>query len=308
MTAAGSPAVDLRSEPHPGDVGAVRRLVVATGLFRPAEVEIAAELVEERLARGAEASGYHLLLAGGGEGEGTPLAAYACYGPIAGTVHGFDLYWIAVDPGRQGRGLGRRLLAAVEAAAAAAGGRWLYADTSASRPYAPTRAFYAACGFERVADLPEFYAPGDGKAVFRKALGRPARGGPDTFRGPVAVRLLPGKGRGVVTTRDVDAGEPLCVDPCVMLGADDCRTFERTSFHGHYFAHPETDGEGCVVLGPTSLVNHDGDAPNCRLEWEDTAAAGWVVRLRAGRPLAAGEELTIDYACPLWFEPAPPAW
>lgn len=124
-----------------------------------------------------------------------------------------------------------------------------------------------------------------------------------TFRGPIAVRLLPGKGRGVLATRAVAEGEPLCADACVTLTAEDCRRLEETSFHGHYFAHPETEGEGCVVLGPTSLVNHSPD-PNCRLEWADTPHAGWIVRLLARRALAEGEELTIDYACPLWFEPA----
>ena len=128
--------------------------------------------------------------------------------------------------------------------------------------------------------------------------------GDGAFRGPISVRLLPGKGRGVLTTQDVAEGELLCADACVMLTAADCRKLEETSFHGHYFAHPEAEGEGCVVLGPTSLVNHAPE-PNCRLEWEDTPHAGWVVRLRSRRPLPAGEELTIDYACPLWFDPAP---
>ena len=123
------------------------------------------------------------------------------------------------------------------------------------------------------------------------------------FRGPIAVRLLPGKGRGVLTTRAVAEGELLATDPCLMLTADDCAMLERTSLHGHYFAHPEVDGEGCLVFGPIILVNH-GAEPNCRLEWAEDAGAGWTVSLRARRGLAAGEELTIDYACELWFEPA----
>ncbi len=123
------------------------------------------------------------------------------------------------------------------------------------------------------------------------------------FRGPIAVRLLPGKGRGVLTTRAVAEGELLATDPCLMLTAADCAKLEETSLHGHYFAHPETDGEGCLVFGPISLVNHAPE-PNCRLEWADDRGAGWLVSLYAKRPLAAAEELTIDYACELWFEPA----
>ena len=157
----------FRTEPRPPDVAAVRALVAATGVFREAEIAIAAELVEEALARGADASGYHFLFADDPAGR---LLGYACYGPIAGTVHSFDLYWIAVDPARQGRGLGRRLMAEVETAIRAAGGRRLYVDTSTSDAYAPTRAFYLRCGHHLAAELPDFYAPGDGKAVFCKVL------------------------------------------------------------------------------------------------------------------------------------------
>ncbi len=159
--------IPFRAEPRPADVAAVTALVSATGVFREAEIAIAAELVEETLARGAAASGYRFLLSNDAAGR---LLGYACYGPIAGTVHSFDLYWIAVDPAHQGRGLGRHLMAGVEAAVHAAGGRRLYTDTSTSETYAPTRAFYLRCGHHLAAELPDFYAPGDGKAVFCKVL------------------------------------------------------------------------------------------------------------------------------------------
>lgn len=157
----------FRAEVRPDDVGAVEALVAGTGRFRPAEIAIAADLVAECLARGPEASGYHFLLADGSHGA---LAGYACFGPIAGTLLSFDLYWIAVDTRAQGRGLGRRLLAATEATVLEAGGRRLYADTSSAEAYAPTRAFYRACGYAPAAELPDFYAPGDGKVIFCKVL------------------------------------------------------------------------------------------------------------------------------------------
>ena len=98
------------------------------------------------------------------------LAGYACYGPIAGTIGSFDLYWIVVDPAWQGRGLGRRLMGAVEAAVRCTGGCRLYIDTSTSAAYAPTRAFYTRCGYAIAAELPDFYSPGDGKVIFVRAL------------------------------------------------------------------------------------------------------------------------------------------
>ncbi len=161
-----SEGLAFRTGVAPGDPARVRALAAATGVFREAELDIAAELAREALTRGAVASGYHFVIADGPGG----LAGYACYGPIAGTIGSFDLYWIVVDPGRQGHGLGRRLMAAVEAQVREAGGRRLYIDTSASPAYAPTRAFYLRCGYGIAAELPDFYATGDGKVIFVRAL------------------------------------------------------------------------------------------------------------------------------------------
>ena len=161
----------FRNEVRLDDANAVRSLVAATGFFRPDEIGVAVELVEERLAKGA-ASGYHFVFAEcSGSGDGTAeLAGYACWGPIPCTLHGIDLYWIVVHPSQQGGGLGRKLSRRVEDAARAAGGHRLYAETSGTERYAPTRAFYQALGYAEAARLPEFYAPGDDKIIYVKML------------------------------------------------------------------------------------------------------------------------------------------
>jgi ribosomal protein S18 acetylase RimI-like enzyme len=165
MTEAAAPALSLRREPRPGDPETVRRIVEETGFFRPEEVAIAVELVEERLAKGA-ASGYLFVFAErGGEAIG-----YACFGPVPLTVASWDLYWIAVRPAGQGQGVGRALLAACEEDVRRAGGRRIYVDTSTRPQYLPTRAFYRRTGYDLAAELADFYAPGDGKAIFCKAL------------------------------------------------------------------------------------------------------------------------------------------
>jgi ribosomal protein S18 acetylase RimI-like enzyme len=156
----------LRETLEPADVEAVRQLVTATRMFNAEEVEIAAELVEETLQRG-KASGYEFLIAS----ERGRLAGYSCFGRIAGTQSSFDLYWIAVDPGLQGRGLGQLLLARSEARVRESGGGRLYVETSGRAQYEPTRRFYARAGYRIEARLPDFYAPGDAKLIFAKALG-----------------------------------------------------------------------------------------------------------------------------------------
>ncbi len=155
----------FRCEVRPEDREHVRRIVASTGFFNPAEIEIAVELVHERLTHGL-ASGYHLVFL---ERSGEVLG-YACYGPIAGTAASFDLYWIAVDHTNRRRGLGQVLMAETERLIRQAGGRRVYVETSRRAQYAPTRRFYERSGYRAEAVLEDFYAPGDDKAIYVKVL------------------------------------------------------------------------------------------------------------------------------------------
>ncbi len=150
---------------EPQDPERIRRLVTVTGFFNPEEVDVAEELVTERLAKG-ESSGYYFIMA---EHYGR-LVGYTCYGPIAGSANSFDLFWIAVHPEFQRRGLGRRLIKETERRIHKAGGRRIYVDTSQRAEYASTRIFYENCGYRLEATLKDFYAPGDGKAIYLKIL------------------------------------------------------------------------------------------------------------------------------------------
>ena len=147
------------------DVSRIRSLVGATGYFFADEIEIAAELVEERLGRGVR-SGYEFVLAE----RDDRLLGYACFGKIDGTEGSFDLYWIAVDPQMHGQGLGRLIMERAEKAMNTMGAISVYADTSSTDKYAPTRAFYVAMGFHEQARLEDFYRKGDGKVIFEKTL------------------------------------------------------------------------------------------------------------------------------------------
>lgn len=159
------PPAHFREEPTEGDRAAVRELTAATGFFSDEEVAVAVELVEARLAQGL-ASGYRFLFAERGE----RLDGYVCYGPIALTRSSFDLYWIAVRPGAQRTGLGRRLMEVAEANARELGATAMYVETSSRRQYESTRAFYQRLGYHPAAELPDFYGPGDGQVIFAKQL------------------------------------------------------------------------------------------------------------------------------------------
>lgn len=157
--------IEFRSEPQATDRAAIRAIVGSTGFFYLPEIDVAVELVDERLTKGI-ASGYEFVFA---EEQGT-LLGYTSFGPIACTQGSYDLYWIAVDAAQQRRGLGSLLLRRTEAAIAAAGGRRIYIETSDRAQYQPTRAFYERNGYTREATLIDFYAPGDDKVIYGKAV------------------------------------------------------------------------------------------------------------------------------------------
>jgi GNAT superfamily N-acetyltransferase len=157
--------ITFRYEVCPSDIETVREIVGSTGFFNPMEIEIAVELVEERLKFG-DASGYFFVFA---EQAGQVLG-YTSYGPIDGTAGSFDLYWIAIHRNYQRRRLGRVIMEETERKIRDLGGLRVYAETSGRPQYEPTRAFYERLGFFREAHLKDFYAPGDDKVFYVKVL------------------------------------------------------------------------------------------------------------------------------------------
>jgi ribosomal protein S18 acetylase RimI-like enzyme len=139
--------------------------VRATGAFTEEEVGVALELVDEGLLPGG--GGYEFLVAEGPAGE---VLGYSCFGSTPLTEGTYDLYWIAVNPSLQGRGVGRALVRASEDAVRRQGGRLLLVETASKPSYDATRAFYARVGYREVARVPDFYRPGDDKVILAMRL------------------------------------------------------------------------------------------------------------------------------------------
>lgn len=136
----------------------------STGIFYEADVLVALELIDLGLTPGA--GGYLFAVA---ESESRAVG-YACFGLNPMTDNVYDLYWIAVDRTLQGQGIGRQILAEVEARVRELGGRMLMIETGGKASYAPTRAFYLACDYREVARVPDYYRVGDDKVMFAKVL------------------------------------------------------------------------------------------------------------------------------------------
>ena len=82
----------------------------------------------------------------------------------------WNMLAVAVRPDEQSRGCGAALTVALEKHLTTRGQRILIADTSGTLAFARTRAFYLANGYSQEARIRDFWAPGDDKIVFWKAL------------------------------------------------------------------------------------------------------------------------------------------
>jgi ribosomal protein S18 acetylase RimI-like enzyme len=143
-------------------------LLVATGAFHGEEIEIALSLFDVEMGRPAsdDPADYEFL----GAFEDEQLAGYACFGPTPATEGTYDLYWLAVHPVLQGRGIGRALVRAVEAQLVARDARLLIVETSSRANYAATREFYVRSGYTEAARVRDFYAPADDRILLTTRL------------------------------------------------------------------------------------------------------------------------------------------
>jgi ribosomal protein S18 acetylase RimI-like enzyme len=166
--------VDLRlGKLRPHDRERIAELLVSTRVFSREEVAVALELFDVGVERqdrvgadDAHVPDYEFT----GAFEGERVLGYACAGPTPATEGTFDLYWLAVDPAAQGKGVGRALVREVERDLRARGARLLLVETSSRPDYENTRAFYARCGYTEAARIRDFYAPADDRIMLTTRL------------------------------------------------------------------------------------------------------------------------------------------
>jgi len=123
-------------------------------------------------------------------------------------------------------------------------------------------------------------------------------------RDNLEIRSDPGKGRGIFATAPIAEGLLIEAAPVIIVPAAECALLDRTILHDYYFAwggEPDSAsggaGSGAVALGLVALCNHSR-RPRARVRCN---VARGTLDLVALVPIAAGDEVTIDYNCPLWF-------
>ena len=117
---------------------------------------------------------------------------------------------------------------------------------------------------------------------------------------------IPGKGRGVIATSAIAEGELIERSPVLPIGTVES---ESPGLNDYSFAWGEDvpgfeAGKECAVgLGYLSLYNHSPKSNVGLTRHYDENE----MSVHALRNIAEGEELTIDYDVPLWFEEAQPS-
>ena len=150
----------------PKDRTRVHAILIDTRVFSIEEIEVAMELIDVVL-NDSNQNDYKIDCMV--DSQDRPLG-YVCYGRVPMTRGTFDLYWIAVDPGFQGQGLGSRLVDFLEGVLRGTGGRMILADTSSIAEYEKTRRFYRDQGFREVARVSDYYDEGNDRITFCKRL------------------------------------------------------------------------------------------------------------------------------------------
>jgi hypothetical protein len=108
-----------------------------------------------------------------------------------------------------------------------------------------------------------------------------------------------GKGRGLVAGGPLREGELLEAAPVLPLRREELDP-QRRGIFSYPFDWPDPPYAEAIALGMISLLNHS-EQPNADFEID---IPNRVIRLFAARDIETGEEVTIDYGIPLWFERA----
>jgi len=141
-------------------------IIHSTEMFTPEEIVVACELIDITLDQ-PEQRDYCLVVA---EDEVGRVVGYMSYGPTPLTEGAYDLYWMAVASGEQGRGFGRKLVSWLEKTVREAAGRMILIETSSQPKYEKTRRFYTGLDYKEVSRIPDFYRKGDDRITYVKYL------------------------------------------------------------------------------------------------------------------------------------------
>ena len=148
------------------DRESVQKILVETKKFTEKEIDIAMETIDVYLNNPGQKD-YFIFAA---VLENSSVAGFINFGPVPITEGTFDIYWVAVDPVYQGRGVGKKLVLEVEEKIKAMEGTMICVETSSTEKYFPTQQFYEKLGYVLESRIRDFYRIGDDRMIYVKRL------------------------------------------------------------------------------------------------------------------------------------------
>jgi ribosomal protein S18 acetylase RimI-like enzyme len=149
------------------DKTAVMDILRRSGMFTPEEIAVAEEQIDIAFDQ-PEQKDYNEMVIEDAQGR---MSGWMSWGPTPMTEGTYDLYWIAVDPDKQGQGLGKELVRWLEDHVRNARGRLILIETASQADYESTRQFYLKQNYQEAARIADYYKPGDDRIIYAKYFG-----------------------------------------------------------------------------------------------------------------------------------------
>lgn len=146
----------------------IKKILIDTNNFSDDEVSIALELLDVYLNNPGQKD-YEIFVEVNDE-DTKELNGYVCIGPRPLTEGTYDLYWIAVNPKIQSRGVGSKLVLYIEEHIKSKGGYLVLIETSGKPSYEKERKFYEKNSYKKAVELEHFYKKNDSLVIYSKYL------------------------------------------------------------------------------------------------------------------------------------------
>lgn len=114
---------------------------------------------------------------------------------------------------------------------------------------------------------------------------------------------VPGKGRGVFSSMNLEENTTIEISPVLLLNAQERLDVEKTPLNFYVFEWEPEKKNCCVAWGYLSMYNHSFDS-NCEYFMDIEAQ---TMTIKTVKPIPKGTELTINYngdfdnKSELWF-------
>jgi len=140
-------------------------ILVETNNFTDGEIKVAMELVDIYIGD-KEQKDYEIFV----DTEDEVIKGYVCVGPRPLTAGTYDLYWIAVNPSVQSKGIGSGLISYIENYLIQKKVRLILIETSGKLSYEKERKFYEKNKYDKLVEIKDFYDIGDSLVIYGKYL------------------------------------------------------------------------------------------------------------------------------------------